>query len=163
MKTVILYYSLGGKTEIVAQTLSHVLKADILRIQDIKKRDGFANKFTSAINALRETKTEIYPDNIDLREYSTVYIGTPVWSNRPSPAIITLIDKLNLIGKDVFLFSIMDSTGGKNSNERMKQKVTTRGGRVIETFTLKTKNKNEEQIINDTNLIIELLDLKFIK
>ena len=40
------------------------------------------------------------------------------------------------------------------------EKVKARGARVIETFTLNTKDKDIETLINDTEVIIDILDLK---
>jgi hypothetical protein len=35
-----------------------------------------------------------------------------------------------------------------------------RGARVIESFTMTTKDKSPEQLVNDTEAIIEMKDLK---
>ena len=103
MERIILYYSDGGKTKVVAETLAINLRCDICQIKDMKKRDGIRNRFTSTIDAFRESKTEIYPPTLDLEEYDTIYIGTPTWANNPTPAIITLIDRCDLRGKDIVL------------------------------------------------------------
>ena len=42
----------------------------------------------------------------------------------------------------------------------MEEKVKVRGGRVIETFIITTKNKSNEEIINDTEVTINNLDLR---
>ncbi|MDD2643594.1 MAG: flavodoxin [Methanobacteriaceae archaeon] len=159
MKTLIIYYSKSENTKIVAETLAHELSSDIIRVKDIKKRSGFFSKFSSSIDAFRESKTEITPSNINISDYDLIYIGTPTWASNPVPAIITLIDKLDLKGKDVVLFATMSNSGGKNAIKRMSEKVEVRGGRVIETFTLKTKDKNLNQIADDSFNIARLLDL----
>jgi len=38
MKSLIVYYSYTGKTELVAKTLAEILKADVLKIEDAEKR-----------------------------------------------------------------------------------------------------------------------------
>ena len=48
----------------------------------------------------------------------------------------------------------------ENNINRLEEKVKTRGGRVIETFTITTKNKTPEQLVNDTEAIINIKDLK---
>ena len=57
---------------------------------------------------------------------------------------------------------IRDRTGrgGQATVDRMAEKVKVRGARVIETFTLNTKDKDIETLINDTEVIIDILDLK---
>lgn len=160
MKRIIVYYSLGGKTDLVARILGKKLNADLVRIHDLKNRNGFGNRLISSINAFRETKTKIAPSNVDLTEYDTVYFGTPTWSGNPTPAILTIIDRCNLTKKDVILFATMDSNRGDTNIKRLEEKVKMRGARVIESFTLPTKNKTPKELVNDTEAIIEIKDLK---
>lgn len=159
MKTLIIYFSLTGATKIVAKTLANQLNADIMEIKDLKQRNGFKNKITSSIDAVKENKTKIIPEKIDVSGYDLIYIGTPVWASNPAPAIITLIDNCNLLNKDTILFATMSKKGGNSTIERMSEKVKARGARVIETFILKTKDKTSNQIANHTETIIDMLDL----
>ena len=161
MKTLIIYYSSGGSTKIMARTLSMELKADIIEIKDLKSRKGFTNRFLSSVDAFRESKTKISPTRLDLTDYDLIYIGTPTWANKPTPAIITLIDNCNWQGKDVILFTTMSKAGsGEETLDRLEEKVYLRGGRVVESFSLVTKDKSPEDIINDTERLIQTLVLK---
>lgn len=90
MKTLIIYYSNSGKTHLVAKTLAVNLNVDMVRINDLKNRDGFKNRLLSSINALRETKTDIVPAKLNLNEYDIIYFGTPIWAGNPTPAILTI-------------------------------------------------------------------------
>ncbi|MDR0900290.1 MAG: flavodoxin [Methanobrevibacter sp.] len=159
MKTIIIYYSESKKTKIVAETLSHELETDIIRIKDKKKRNRFMDKITSSIDAFRENKTEIFPEKVDLEEYGMVYFGTPTWAGKPAPAIITLIDNCNLQGKDIVLFATMNGSGGRSAIKRMEEKVNVRGARVVESFTVRTKDKTPGQLQEDSENIAKLLDL----
>lgn len=163
MSTLLIYYSQGGRTDLVAKTLAKHLNGDLVRLHDIKKRKGFGNKLLSSINAFRETKTDIVPANVDITNYDTIYFGTPTWAGNPTPAILTIIDRLNLRGKDVVLFATMDSNRGDSNIKRLEEKVKMRGARVIESFTIATKDKEPKQLINDTEAIIEMKDLKMYK
>ena len=161
MKTLIIYYSSGGSTRIMARTLSMNLKADIIEIKDLKNRKGFANRFLSSVDAFRESKTKITPSRLDLTDYDLIYVGTPTWANKPAPSIITLIDNCNWKGKDVILFTTMTKPGsGEETLDRLEEKVYLRGGRVVESFSLVTRDKSPEDIINDTEGLINSLVLK---
>lgn len=159
MKTMIIYYSESGNTKQVAKTLSTQLTADLAEIEDTKPRNGFRGKILSSVDAFRENKTETIPQKIDLEEYGVVYFGTPTWASNASPAIITIIDKCDLQGKDVVLFATMNGSGGRSAINRMKEKVESRGARVVESFTIKTKNKTLTQIKKDSENVAKLLDL----
>jgi flavodoxin len=159
MKTVIIFFSESGNTKIVAKTLSKNLNTDLIEIKDLKKRNGFVGKVLSSIDAFREIKTETIPTSINLDEYNLIYFGTPTWAGNPSPAIITIIDKCNLKGKDIVLFATMNSSGGRSVIDRMEEKVEGRGARVVESFTIKTKDKTITKLEEDIKNISKLLDL----
>ncbi|WP_296879970.1 flavodoxin [uncultured Methanobrevibacter sp.] len=163
MATLILYYSQRGTTDLVAKTLAKNLDGHLLRIHDLKNRDGLTNRLFATISAFREEKTEIRPAKVDLTNYDTIYLGSPTWSGSPTPAIITLIDRCNFTGKDVVLFATMDANRGDSNLRRLQEKVKMRGARVIECFTIATKNKSPQQLVNDTEAIIEMKDLKMYK
>ena len=160
MATLIIYYSNGGTTELVAKTLAKNLRANMVRIHDLKNRDGVKNRIFASINAFREVKTDIVPAKVDISPFDTIIFGTPTWAGNPTPAILTIIDRLNLTGKDVMLFATMDSNRGDTNIGRLEEKVKMRGARVIETFTISTKGKSPEKLVNDTEAIIEMKDLK---
>lgn len=160
MATLIIYYSQGGTTELVAKTLAKNFKASMVQIHDLKNRDGFKNKLFASISAFREVKTDIMPAKVDISQFDTIIFGTPTWAGNPTPAILTIIDRLNLTGKDVMLFATMDGNRGDTNIQRLEEKVKMRGARVIETFTIATKNKSPEKLVNDTEAIIEMKDLK---
>lgn len=163
MATLIMYYSQGGTTDLIAKTLAKNLDADLVRIHDLKNREGFKNRVMASINAFRENKTDIIPAKVDLTDYDTIYIGSPTWAGNPTPAILTIIDRCNFTGKDVVIFATMDSSRGDSNIERLEEKVKMRGARVIESFTIATKNKSPEKLVNDTEAIIEMKDLKMYK
>ena len=156
----IIYYSQGGTTDLIARTLAKNLNADLIRIHDLKNREGFKNRLMASINAIREAKTDIVPAKVDLMGYDTIYFGTPTWNGNPTPAILTIIDRCDLRAKDVILFATMDANRGDSNIERLEEKVRLRGARVIESFTIPTKNKSPEKLVSDTEAIIQMKDLK---
>ena len=160
MAKIIIYYSQSGTTDLIAKTLAKNLNSDIVRIHDLKNPKGLKNKLISSIRAFRESKTEIKPKNIDLSNYDTIYFGTPTWAGNPTPAILTIIDRCDLKSKDVILFATMNSNRGETNIERLEEKVKIRGGRVIERFTIQTKDKSSEKLVRDTEAIIKIKDLK---
>jgi flavodoxin len=158
MKTVIFYYSRTRKTAKVAKTIAEEIKADSIEIIDLKDRMGAINYLSSIIDALRENKTSIKPNEFDLSEYSLVYIGSPTWAAKPAPAILTMIDMCDLKDKDVILFTTMGSSGNEKVIERMKEKIKARGGRMVNSFAVKTGGKEIDDIHTDTKRILEELD-----
>ncbi len=160
MKTIVLYYSRTKKTYRVANTLAKEVSADIVEIKDLKNRSGPLNYINASVDAMRENKTNIRPSTVDLSEYGLIYIGTPVWAGKPAPAIITLIDKCDFQGKDVILFATLGGSGGRNTIERMKEKIEVRGGRMVTSFLIKTAGKKIFEIEEEMKKTVEEMDLK---
>ena len=96
---------------------------------------------------------------MDLTHYDTIYFGTPTWNGNPTPAILTIIDRCDLRAKDVILFATMDANRGESNIARLEEKVRLRGARVIESFTITTKDKSPEKLVRDTEAIIKIKDL----
>lgn len=160
MKTIVLYYSRSRKTATVAETIAEELSADIQEIKDVKERSGFMKYLGASVDAFRESKTKISPENLDLSNYGIVYIGSPTWAGKPAPAIVTFIDQNDLQGKDVILFATMGNQGAKNVIKRMKEKIQARGARIVNSFSVKTGGKELIEIKEETWKKIEELDLK---
>ena len=62
--------------------------------------------------------------------------------------------------KDIVLFATMDANRGESNIERLEEKVKIRGARVVESFTVTTKDKSPEKLVNDTEAIIDAKVLK---
>lgn len=160
MKTVVLYYSRSRKTASVAETIAQELSADIVEIKDLKDRSSFFSYLNASIDALRENKTKISPENIDLSDYGLIYIGSPTWAGKPAPAMLSLIDSCDFQGKDVILFTTMGSQGGRTVIKRMQEKIKARGSRMVNFLIIKTGGKEISEIKEDTREKIDELDLK---
>ena len=53
----------------------------------------------------------------------------------------------------------MDASRGESNIARLEEKVRLRGARVIESFTITTKDKHPEKLVRDTEAIIKIKDL----
>jgi flavodoxin len=159
MKTIILFYSRSRKTALVAKILAKEVNGDTQEIIDLNDRQGPLNYLKASMDAFRENKTLINPATVDLTNYDLIYLGSPTWAGKPAPAIITLIDHCNFIGKDVILFATMGGSGGQKVIERMKEKIEPRGGRMIKSFLVKTGGKKMEELVEDVKEIVRDEDL----
>ncbi|MEN6329281.1 MAG: flavodoxin [Methanobacteriaceae archaeon] len=172
MKTVILFYSRTRKTALVAKTLSNAVGADLVEVTDLTDRMGPLNYFRSALDAVRENKTRIKPEKIDLSDYGLVYIGGPTWASKPAPAIITLIDHCDLQGKDVIPFTTVGRNGGGQATfttmgnrgarqviNRMREKIEARGGRMVNSIIIRTGGYTDLEIEEEARKTVQELDL----
>ena len=100
-RVLILYYSLGGTTRRVADALAKLTGADIEAVQETRPRHrtpwGYAR---CILDSMRRRHAPIEPLDHDPTAYDLVVVGTPVWADRVSSPIRTLLaDELGAAGR----------------------------------------------------------------
>ena len=94
MKDLIVYYSLEGNTEYVAQVLKEKLDARVRCLTPKKaySTKGFAKYFWGGKSAVMAEKPELESYDIDLSEIDRIIFGFPVWASTFAPPIRTFIE-----------------------------------------------------------------------
>ena len=107
MKSLVVFYSVTDK-KLVSRTIAKALNATVLEIEEAKPRKVKSLTYLSAgFAAIRDKRTAINPVNVDLRQYDTIFIGSPIWASRPTPAINLFIYANNFEGKSIVSFFTM--------------------------------------------------------
>jgi len=112
--TLVVYYSRTGKTRRVAETLARMLDADIEEIREKKNRSGAPGFLGGVWDALRKRPAELTGGH-STEGRKTVIVGTPVWANRPPPAVRTYLRTVDLTGRNVCAFATHDGGGAKRT------------------------------------------------
>lgn len=146
MTDLVIYYTRTNTTRTASQIIAEEKNADILEVIDKKNRDGPVQYMVGVLDALRNKTTSIEYDTTDLKKYDTVYIGTPVWASKPTPAITEFIKQNDFSGVDVITFATMISSGGDKTVNTMNDAIRQKGGKIIKSFTLATKNSDIKEI-----------------
>ena len=154
----ILYYSLTGNTKACCEALQKELSADIIAIKDVKDRSGKWGFFKTAIGSLFGSHTKIEPENPDLSPYSSIIIGSPIWTGKLSMAARTVIDKNSFEGKKVIIFTTTNAFEKEKYKEKSKDLVRKAGGDVVGYYQVVAKEEVEgekvdrgiERMVEDT-------------
>jgi flavodoxin len=85
MKTLVVFYSRSGNTERLAKALAALLKADIERIEDVK-RSGYLK---AGYEAMRGRETAIAEQKYDPAAYDMIVLGFPIWAWAVIPPVRT--------------------------------------------------------------------------
>jgi len=147
MKALVVYYSSTGKTELVAKAIAKILNADIWKIEELKKKGVFARYISGAISAAKGEYSEIKPIDHNIGDYDLIFIGTPVWAFKPTPAINAFISKANFKDKKVIIFVTMRGMGGKSAIRALVDAIESKGGKIINSFGIRTGGVKDEKII----------------
>ena len=121
-KTLVLYYSLTGNTQAVAEEIANRLGADIEGIACV---DPYDTNFQACIQRCMQEREQgalpdIQPVNADLSQYDIIFIGYPVWFGTYAPPVITFLNNADLSGKKIVPFCTFGSGGLESSIADLK-------------------------------------------
>ncbi len=145
MRTLVVYYSLTGKTELVAEAIAKVLNADIRKIKEARKRRVPFGFISGGFAAMRKKGCKIKEMNLNL-DYHLIFLGAPVWGGKPTPAINAFISKADFKDKKVIIFVTMGAIGDKSAIKIMSDAIELKGGKIINSFAIKTGGIKDEKI-----------------
>lgn len=115
MKTLIVYFSLGGNTKWIAERIQVRLPNVTLHEIELAKQPLKGRFLQTMIYGFKTTfyrKMAIKNSNIDLAEYDAVIIGSPIWMGNVPPPVKAFINQYPLMDKKVAVFCSM---GGEPS------------------------------------------------
>ncbi|MCR4955198.1 MAG: hypothetical protein K6A30_00750 [Lachnospiraceae bacterium] len=76
MRTLIVYYSMGGDVEKIAKKVGEGIGADVEQLKPVKS----ISKVTAAIGAATGQGVAIEPLRVNPKDYDQIIIGSPVWA-----------------------------------------------------------------------------------
>lgn len=107
MKTLIVYYSYSGNTKRIAEMIQSKIGGDTARIETVSPYEGDYNSVVE--QGKKEVNSgfapEIKPMNINMSDYDTIVLGTPVWWYTYAPAVKTFLNENDFSGKTVYSFA----------------------------------------------------------
>ncbi len=122
MKTLVVYYSLGGNTRALARRMARQLKADVLEIRTVKTYPDDQDVLLGL--GQQEVKTgyipQLQPYRVNLDKYDAILLGTPVWWSTFAPAMKSFMKGKNWEGKKVYPFATNGGTLGHTPSDFRK-------------------------------------------
>lgn len=115
--TVVTYFSATGTTAAVAELLAQAANADLLEIEpaeaytdaDLDWRDSTSRSSVEMKDLSSRPAIKTAADAVD--NYSTVFVGFPIWWYTAPTLINTFFETVHLKGKAIYLFA---TSGGSN-------------------------------------------------
>ncbi len=126
-KTLVIYYSLTGKTKDIALQIQSLTNADIYEIKPKEEiKQGPSLYLTSKKQISSGNYPEIVNDFPNIEGYDTIFVGSPIWWYTAAPVVLEFLKEFDFQNKNVVPFS----TQGSNY------------GTYFEDFKAKAKNAN---------------------
>ena len=124
MKRLIVYFSLEGNTEYIANELAKALPADTLKLVPKKTlhTSGFGKFFWNGKSAVMAEKPELEPYDVDLSAYDQIIFGFPVWAGTFTPPLRTFIseNKEELKSKSIAAFACQSGAGAEKAFSKLQ-------------------------------------------
>ena len=148
MKSLVVYYSLTGKTKLVAQAIAEALNATLLEIKETKPRKpGILVYLTGGFAATINRRSKINPIDVDLKQYERIFIGSPIWNSRPAPAVNSFIYQTNFEGRSIIPFFTMGGNNAEKALANITAKIERSQGKVVGSFAITSSGLSDEEII----------------
>ena len=160
-KTLIVYYSYTNNVERIVTELRNQIEADVIEVEPAEKGlDYAADNYaigSAQIAAIRENPDDassypaIDPVNVDLSQYSTIIVGTPLWwSDMAAPLQTFLFQRgEEMAGKNIGLI-VSSASSGISGVEADAKRLIPDGKFLIPSLWIKSsQTSNAAALISD--------------
>lgn len=121
----IVYYSMSGNTDYVANYMANKIGADLIRIVPKKEypNKGLRKFLWGGKSAVMGDTPKLEDYRFDSDKYDYIIFGTPVWASSFTPPIRTFIkeNKDKLTGKKIAVFICYMGGGADKTIEKLKK------------------------------------------
>ncbi len=154
-KPLLVYFSRGGNTRIVARELAADLGADSVEIKSKLNRQEFSGIITCLLDQLldRDDDPELIP--VDIASHNPVIIASPTWLKTLSSPARTFIQQHDFKGKDVYIVLTYNGKARDDIDAKLKEIIAPRGGTFAGLFTLIAKGKDEQGLRDEAKKLAE--------
>lgn len=123
MKPLILFYSYTGNTKKIAEMIQNKIGGDIAQIETVIP---YSKNYNDVLDQGQDKVKQGYmpqikPINVNLKQYDTIILGTPVWWYTFVPPIKTFINNNDLSGKKIYPFITNGGWIGHTENDIHKE------------------------------------------
>ena len=154
MKTLLLYYSLTGKTEKVVENLRRFSPVEAVCLHEVRPYSILGAYTFGCLRAKRGTGSSLLPVSEDLTAYRTIVLSGPIWAGNPAPALSGFLRVYDLSGKEVHGLLTYASRAGEAA-ARLRRQIEQAGGVCASVATVKCDARSMQKIEkNEVEFII---------
>ena len=141
MKKIFIYYSLTGNGDLIADTLKEK-GYEIRKVISKTKypKSMFLRIMMGGYKATFNKKDKLVDFDSDISKYDKIIIGSPIWNDRLSAPINSVISLLELSNKDLSFILYSASGNANKASEKIKELYN------IDPIILKEPIKNKEEL-----------------
>ena len=117
----VLFYSWSGNTRRVAQMIAQQTHGELL---ELRPRHPYPAEYSMTVKRAREEiqekkDPELYPLEIDLASYKTLFVGTPNWCGTLAPPVSSFLKECMPTEKNIIPFCTHGGGGSGDISKRI--------------------------------------------
>ncbi len=116
MKTLVIYYSFSGNCRIIAESFNNSIDVDIIKIKELSKRTYLSAYTVGIFKAITKRGSNILPLDVDVSNYHSICLITPIWAGALPPAVYSFIREYNVSSKNIHVILCFKSNYGESAN-----------------------------------------------
>lgn len=123
-KILVAYFSATGTTRMFAEDITEITQGDLYEIQPkdpyVKKDLNWMNPFSRTTREMKGflSHPALLEKSISLQEYSTIFLGFPIWWYKAPTIICSFLEQNDLKDKRIILFA---TSGGSEFGKTIQQ------------------------------------------
>ena len=137
MKTLIVCYSLSGKTKQLCLTMKRCLDGKLTALSEAKNRSLFGAYLIGSLESRTRKAALTKPLEVDISEYNQIILAGPVWAGFPAPALNGFIRQYDLEDKRLYGFLTYSGSCGK-AKEAMEEEMASTKAKVKNVLTMRS-------------------------
>lgn len=128
MKTLLLYYSNSQDIRDLCEASERDGSIDVVELRERFDRGAVWSSTVGVYKALSGTGSRIDEVDVNLDEYDSIIIATPVWGFNPTPAVNEFLHKTNLSGREVSGLLIHSGKSAGMAGDVLRKRIKLAGG-----------------------------------
>ena len=135
MSSGIIFYSRSNNTRTGAEYIADKMGSELIELIEAKGRKGLTGFIKSGYQAVSGKTSQLMGDPWKKAEkHSLIYLMTPIWGGKTTPAMNGFLNKADFMGKDVTVITFQADEKGAASEDvynNIRQIVENAGGKFI--------------------------------
>lgn len=128
MKTLLLYYSNNEAIRELCEESSRENMIDVAEIKSRYYRSRIWCATVGAYKAMSGAGDKIEDLQINMDEYDTIILASPVWKHNPAPAVNEFLHRNNLSGREVSCLIIHSGNSAGKAPDVLRKRIKLAGG-----------------------------------
>lgn len=159
MKAAIIYYTLEGHTDFIAEEIAKKTDADKIKLVTQKEfpKKGFKKFLYGGKSVIFKEKPKLKNKKFDLEKYDTIIIGTPIWASMFASPILTFITDNHISNQQIYLFTCSGGGSVDKCFAKLEKMLTGNTVKAAINFVNPTKDnydKIKDKVTNFCNKIV---------